>query len=243
MSYFEIILLSASMIQGFDAALETTFVRIGLNPDMDWVSLFPHLVTPVLFIGPLYARYVGGSLPFQRDWTFREDFVLNFISWQGARNYVLVSRASPLLRAQLQNHTAWHVDRIPRKHAAGIKMMRPVSSKNRAYVWKSGFGLSFYGCTILNPVVWFVNWDYPSYLYSDRHFGIPQTTIRTATVADLHNYISVNELYLNSLLRSSGTNYRGNCIPSLCPGRLSPLGCLQNAYDFSWAFVLWTWCV
>jgi len=76
-------------INGFDAALETTFVRIGLNPDMDWVSLFPHLVTPVLFIGPLYARYVGGSLPFQRDWTFREDFVLNFISWQGARNYVL----------------------------------------------------------------------------------------------------------------------------------------------------------
>ncbi|KAG5653161.1 hypothetical protein H0H81_002003 [Sphagnurus paluster] len=75
---------------GFELTLETTIARLGFTLyrwDMD--SLYPHLVTPVLFLGPLYAMYLGENLPFQAKWSFQGDVVSKFLSWQGIRNYVM----------------------------------------------------------------------------------------------------------------------------------------------------------
>ncbi|KAG5642986.1 hypothetical protein DXG03_001802 [Asterophora parasitica] len=52
-------------------------------------SLYPHLVTPVLFIGPLYAMFLRQELPLQAHWSFHEDVISKFLSWQGIRNYLL----------------------------------------------------------------------------------------------------------------------------------------------------------
>ncbi|KAI6041423.1 CAAX protease self-immunity-domain-containing protein [Pisolithus marmoratus] len=52
-------------------------------------GLLPFFVTPVLYLGPLYSRFLVGTLPFQRNWTYQEDFVPVFYSVTGIRNYVV----------------------------------------------------------------------------------------------------------------------------------------------------------
>ncbi|TFK38928.1 hypothetical protein BDQ12DRAFT_682734 [Crucibulum laeve] len=73
--------------QNFDTALNATIVRLGLLPDIHPDALYPHLVTPVLFLGPLYAQYLSATLPFQKRWSFMQSFVNKFFTWQGIRNY------------------------------------------------------------------------------------------------------------------------------------------------------------
>ncbi|KAF8223925.1 hypothetical protein L208DRAFT_1411187 [Tricholoma matsutake] len=75
-------------VENIEPAIEMTILRLGFKIYLDLESLFPHLVTPVLFLGPLYASYLGGYLPFQKYWSFRNSIVSRFFSWQGARNYV-----------------------------------------------------------------------------------------------------------------------------------------------------------
>jgi hypothetical protein len=53
-------------LQKFEPALETTIVRLGFRTYLDLESLYPHLVTPILYIGPLYGKYFCGYLPFQK---------------------------------------------------------------------------------------------------------------------------------------------------------------------------------
>ncbi|KAF6749405.1 hypothetical protein DFP72DRAFT_970461 [Ephemerocybe angulata] len=48
-------------------------------------SLLPHLITPILFLGPLYATYLQQTLPFQKFWFPKQKF-LNLI---GLRTYTL----------------------------------------------------------------------------------------------------------------------------------------------------------
>ena len=67
-----------------------TVLRLGFKIDLDLKSLYPHLVTPVLFLGPIYAKYLAGYLPSQRYWTFQNDVMSRFFCWQGARNYLFV---------------------------------------------------------------------------------------------------------------------------------------------------------
>ncbi|RDB15264.1 putative CAAX prenyl protease 2 [Hypsizygus marmoreus] len=74
---------------GFEMALDTTIARLGFRIYFDSDMIFPHLVTPVLFLGPLYAGYLGGHLPLQRNWSFKTDVISKFISWQGVRNYLM----------------------------------------------------------------------------------------------------------------------------------------------------------
>lgn len=64
--------------------------RLGFKIYLDLESLYPHLVTPVLFLGPLYGIYLGNYLPFQRYWNFQTSIVSRFFCWQGARNYLFV---------------------------------------------------------------------------------------------------------------------------------------------------------
>jgi prenyl protein peptidase len=74
-------------------ALHDTSRRLGLHFDMNTRSwlIYPHLITPLLFLGPLYSRYLSESLPFQRRWFFRSEVLPIFFTWQGIRNYLLVS--------------------------------------------------------------------------------------------------------------------------------------------------------
>ncbi|KIO31424.1 hypothetical protein M407DRAFT_49208, partial [Tulasnella calospora MUT 4182] len=53
--------------------------------------LRPHLLAPVLYAGPLYIMLLDSTLPFQRDWDFKRDVVEKFPSWQGLRNYSIVT--------------------------------------------------------------------------------------------------------------------------------------------------------
>ncbi|KAI6123947.1 hypothetical protein EV401DRAFT_2056027 [Pisolithus croceorrhizus] len=53
------------------------------------LACLPFLVTPVLYLGPLYSRFLVGTLPFQRNWTYQEDFVSVLFSVTGIRNYVV----------------------------------------------------------------------------------------------------------------------------------------------------------
>ena len=76
--------------------LEATFLRLGfpsLNPfafQFNTRTLLPHLVTPILFLGPVFTGYLGGELPGQRNWMWRTHVVARFFRIQGFRNYCIV---------------------------------------------------------------------------------------------------------------------------------------------------------
>ena len=76
--------------------IESTLARLGLTLDFsqesDFHIILPCLVTPVLYLGPLYACYLAEALPFQRRWSFSRDFLSTFASWIGVRNYIVVRR-------------------------------------------------------------------------------------------------------------------------------------------------------
>ncbi|KZT70020.1 hypothetical protein DAEQUDRAFT_737747 [Daedalea quercina L-15889] len=76
--------------QEFPIALETTLARLGFDLPSSWLELvLPCLVTPVLFLGPLYASWLSSSLPFQRHWSLKCSVLPLFTTWQGVRNYVV----------------------------------------------------------------------------------------------------------------------------------------------------------
>lgn len=52
-------------------------------------AILPFLITPALYLGPLYARSLGQTLPFQRHWSFQDDVVSFFCSVIGIRNYLV----------------------------------------------------------------------------------------------------------------------------------------------------------
>ncbi|KAF8875282.1 hypothetical protein BD779DRAFT_1563720, partial [Infundibulicybe gibba] len=82
-------LLIGDDVNRLETALGTTATRLGFTlPVLSMDSIYPHLITPALFLGPLYARFLNKSLLFQRRWTYRE-FSARFLSWQGLRNYSL----------------------------------------------------------------------------------------------------------------------------------------------------------
>ncbi|KAH9933023.1 uncharacterized protein B0H18DRAFT_871007 [Fomitopsis serialis] len=76
--------------EAFPIALETTLARLGFDIPTPWSELvLPCLVTPTLFFGPLYAYWLAGSLPLQRNWSWRCSVLPLFTTWQSVRNYVV----------------------------------------------------------------------------------------------------------------------------------------------------------
>lgn len=59
--------------------------------------ILPHLVTPILFTGPLFGMYLGEQLPFQSRFSSQNDVVNKFMSWIGIRNYTMVSPSRILI--------------------------------------------------------------------------------------------------------------------------------------------------
>ena len=86
--------------QSLPQAFETALVRLGFDFSAPWLEqLLPCLVTPLLFLGPLYAYWLSGRLPFQWRWGWRRSVFPLFTTWQGVRNYVMVCSLVPLCAA------------------------------------------------------------------------------------------------------------------------------------------------
>jgi hypothetical protein len=104
---FDLILLLFLPSQTFDIVLEATFLRLGfpsLNPfalQFNTRTLLPHLVTPILFLGPIFTGYLGGELPGQRNWMWRTHVVARFFRIQGLRNYCIVRRLCIVIHLRL----------------------------------------------------------------------------------------------------------------------------------------------
>lgn len=73
--------------------MKATAPRLGLAMPSAWPPLTPHLITPLLFSGPLYAMYLAGTLPFMSNWSYELDVSYKFFTWQGIRNYIMVNRS------------------------------------------------------------------------------------------------------------------------------------------------------
>ena len=80
--------------------LHDVFFRLGcvspkirsvpIGQDTLWKSLRPHLITPVLFLGPLYATLLSQALPGQKHWSWKYHVKGQITSWQGIRNIIIV---------------------------------------------------------------------------------------------------------------------------------------------------------
>ncbi|TFK48720.1 hypothetical protein OE88DRAFT_1713846 [Heliocybe sulcata] len=73
---------------GKDHAWYYTKVRLGFTLS-SVESVYPFLLVPLLYLGPMYACFLGDRLPFQFWFSWRTDVFDTFVSWQGARNYIL----------------------------------------------------------------------------------------------------------------------------------------------------------
>ncbi|OCH85481.1 Abi-domain-containing protein [Obba rivulosa] len=69
----------------FHEALISTITRLGLAH----APLLPCLVTPLLYLGPLYFEFLVGRLPLQRHWNIKLDLFPVVATWQGWRNYII----------------------------------------------------------------------------------------------------------------------------------------------------------
>ncbi|KAF9234688.1 CAAX protease self-immunity-domain-containing protein [Melanogaster broomeanus] len=65
--------------------LQLTVVYLGLTP----TNILPHLVTPILFLGPLYGHFLVETLPSQRNSSFLNGGASFVFSLTGMRNYVI----------------------------------------------------------------------------------------------------------------------------------------------------------
>ncbi|KAF8959177.1 hypothetical protein BDZ97DRAFT_1667489 [Flammula alnicola] len=83
-------------VRNLDIALEATLLRLGFPLPSSFTlselilgrNVYAHLVTPILFLGPLFgSSFLGKELPGQRNWTWRSHIVQRFFSIQGVRNY------------------------------------------------------------------------------------------------------------------------------------------------------------
>ncbi|KAG9315518.1 CAAX protease self-immunity-domain-containing protein, partial [Chiua virens] len=63
----------------------TTVIHLGLTT----TTILPHLIVPLLFLGPLYALFTRESLPGQCNWSFQQDFLSSFFTISGLRNYFI----------------------------------------------------------------------------------------------------------------------------------------------------------
>ncbi|KAN0087830.1 CAAX protease self-immunity domain containing protein [Tylopilus felleus] len=90
-------------------ALQMTVNHLG------WIStgILPFFITPLLYLGPLYAHFVRGTLPGQCNWSFQEDLLSFFFSVTGIRNYLVAPITEEVVfRACVL--TVYHLAQVPR---------------------------------------------------------------------------------------------------------------------------------
>ncbi|EDR01791.1 uncharacterized protein LACBIDRAFT_332961 [Laccaria bicolor S238N-H82] len=71
------------------SALSQTLLLLGFSLPISSGEILPHLITPTLFLGPLFSGYLGGQLPFQRNWVWENHVTRRFCTLVGVRNYVV----------------------------------------------------------------------------------------------------------------------------------------------------------
>ena len=71
--------------------MKYTLLRLGLLPSFGLSASLAHLVTPLLFLGPLFGSYLRGELPLQRNWMWETHVVARYLSVHGLRNYWIVN--------------------------------------------------------------------------------------------------------------------------------------------------------
>ncbi|KAJ1306143.1 hypothetical protein OPQ81_010854 [Rhizoctonia solani] len=87
----------------------------------------PLLLTPLLYLGPLYTAWLDKSLPFMENWWYKRDVVDRFASWTGARNYFL----SPLTE-----------ELVFRSCIVGTAKLAGIGSKKIIFLTPLWFGLA-----------------------------------------------------------------------------------------------------
>lgn len=87
----------------------------------------PLLLTPLLYLGPLYTAWLDQSLPFMNQWSFKRDVVRKFMSWTGVRNYFI----SPLTE-----------ELVFRSCIIGAAKLAGISSKKIIFLTPLWFGLA-----------------------------------------------------------------------------------------------------
>jgi len=149
-------------------AFESAMARLGLTLFEDH-SLLPYFVTPILYLGPLYATFLHSKLPFQSGWSWGRDVLPVFNTWVGIRNYFfgplteeLVFRAcvlavyhlagsprnkmiflSPLLFGLAHLHHAWEVYTNGGKTATAAKRALLITLIQLAYTTLFGYHCAF----------------------------------------------------------------------------------------------------
>ncbi|KAI0004989.1 hypothetical protein BJV74DRAFT_806218 [Russula compacta] len=78
-------IIAAGQSKPLKTGWETTTLHLGFS--LRKSDLPAHLVTPVLFLGPLYVRYLSHYLPFTAHWTFNQP-KRDAFDWVGIRNYI-----------------------------------------------------------------------------------------------------------------------------------------------------------
>jgi len=71
-------------------AIETCIARLGFANGSTWPqTVLPCLITPVLYSGSLFAEFLSGRLPLQRNWSLHRSLLPMITTWQGWRNYII----------------------------------------------------------------------------------------------------------------------------------------------------------
>ncbi|KAF8493314.1 hypothetical protein JB92DRAFT_2999951 [Gautieria morchelliformis] len=97
-------------------ALKTSFRLLGLDSrSHGYKSIFPNLLIPLLYSGPLTAQFLSSTLPFQSCWSYKENLRPIFTTWIGLRNFIVapiteevVFRACLLAVADLSGTSLYH---------------------------------------------------------------------------------------------------------------------------------------
>ncbi|KAG9085121.1 hypothetical protein FRC07_013453 [Ceratobasidium sp. 392] len=79
--------IKARLLATLRDAVRPSIKLLGLVPPSP--ALRPLLLTPLLYLGPLYSAWLDKSLPFMSDWSYQRDIVQKFASWTGIRNFFM----------------------------------------------------------------------------------------------------------------------------------------------------------
>lgn len=69
------------------SSLSFAFQRLGLSSHG---NVAPYLITPILYLGPLFSIWLGELFPFQRQWRY-EKSIERYANWVAMRNFLVVS--------------------------------------------------------------------------------------------------------------------------------------------------------
>jgi len=101
--------------RNFSDVLDNCLFLLGLAPPFpSFRIIFPYLLVPLLYSGPIFTTFLASSLPLQRRWSFKRDVYDVVASYEGVRNYLIapiteemVFRASIIAVALLSETSTW----------------------------------------------------------------------------------------------------------------------------------------